>query len=178
MKCVVNLCLVSHLQSMLSLVTLIVLLTVLSTVISTVIFFPSTLMLVLKYDQYCISTGVLICLYSGHLTSSTKNEVLLCFNVSHSRMHSHIYDQFFIQRKYEKFQKIRPVCSLVHLQSLTAGEKPQKDWPVFDPLRRSPTQTLKPATKNYPNNPSVKEDIIMSPITRSERCINMAVFYS
>ena len=58
--------------------------------------FSSTLMLILEYDQYRISTGVLICFYSGHLTSSTKNEVLLCFHVTHSRMHSHIYDQFFI----------------------------------------------------------------------------------
>ena len=53
-------------------------------------------MLVLKYDQYRISTGVLVCLYSGHLTSSTRKEVLLCFHVTHSRMHSHMYDQFFI----------------------------------------------------------------------------------
>ena len=89
-------CFVSHLQSMLSLVTLTVLLMVLSTVICTVIFFSSTPMLVLKYDHCRISTGVLICLYSGHLTSSTKIEVLLCFHVTHSRMHSHIYDQFFI----------------------------------------------------------------------------------
>ena len=55
-----------------------------------------TLMLVLKYNHCRISTGVLICLYSGHLTSSTKIEVLLCFHVTHSRIHSHIYNQFFI----------------------------------------------------------------------------------
>ena len=46
MKCVVNLCFVSHLQSMLSLVYLIVLLMVLYTAICTVVFFKYT------HDQY------------------------------------------------------------------------------------------------------------------------------
>ena len=51
-----------------------------------------TIMLVLKYDRYRISTGVPIYLYSGQLTSSTKYQVLLSFHVTHNRMHSHIYD--------------------------------------------------------------------------------------
>ena len=62
----------------------------------------NTPMLVLKYDQYRISTGVLICLYSRHLTSSTKNEVVLCFHVTHSRMHSHIHDHCLTRLDIEK----------------------------------------------------------------------------
>ena len=72
MKCVVDLCFVSHLHSMLSLVSLLVLLMVLCTVTCTVIFSSSTVILVLKYDQCHISTDDLVCLYSGNLTSSLE----------------------------------------------------------------------------------------------------------
>ena len=53
-------------------VTLIVLLMVLYIVISAVIFVLSTLMFLLKYNQYCIPSSVLVCLYSRHLPSMTK----------------------------------------------------------------------------------------------------------
>ena len=69
-------------------------------------------MLILKYDQYR-TTENSVCLYLRLLISSSKIEVLLFLYVTRSCMHSHIYDQFLLHRKYVKFWKYDPVCSLV-----------------------------------------------------------------
>ena len=73
-----------------------VLIMVLSTVIRTVILSSNTLVLILKYDRCRISTGDLVCLYSGPLTSLSKVEVFLCFYLTQSRMHSHIWPIFHL----------------------------------------------------------------------------------
>ena len=105
-KCVMNLCLVSQLQSMLSLVTLIVLLMVFYTVIFVLIPFLSILVLVLKYDQCHISTNIPVCLFIRHLTSLTKKggfTVFLCDSQSHAQ--SHIYDQLLASEITRNFRK-------------------------------------------------------------------------
>ena len=73
-------------------------------------------MLVLKYDQYRISPSDLVCFHNWYLTWLSKNEVLLCIYVTHSRMHSHIYDHFFTRSSCLILRKIQPVHSLVHGQ--------------------------------------------------------------
>ena len=160
MKCNMDLCFVSHLQSMMSLVSLIVLLMVLYTVICTVIF-------VFEYTHVSSEIRPMSYFYwqSGMSLQRTSNVtikhwgfiVFFYVRVTVTCIVTYMTNSYLAN--IWGIWKIWPVCSLVHLQSLTAGEKPQK---VFG-LNLTRFNILQPKLWNQlPTTLTGRKDIIVS----------------